>query len=275
MESSKATAHHIKQVAGDPHAAQINLLRQQCTELPAGKYNKEKSSVKPRQSCYKNHGSENSQVPSQNKKWFDVKNAYQNKDRCSKCGDSTHIGGFQCPIKEFQCKACHKFRHFTSLCYQIKQAPFKSRTPKIHQLQAGAVYAKESAICGQSEDDSSSKDSFCLQVKVKQTQANVQRIPRPTHLITNLAYRLKSPHKRNLCLRARLDTCADVNIMLASIYRLVFKDPEMKKLAPSSLEIGTYTNDTVKIVGSCMFHVVHPDSWYQEIDGCDILCCCE
>ena len=43
LESSKATACHIKQVAGDLQAAQINLLRHQCTELPAGKYKKEKS----------------------------------------------------------------------------------------------------------------------------------------------------------------------------------------------------------------------------------------
>ena len=34
----------------------------------------------------------------------------------------------------------------------------------------------------------------------------------------------------------------------------------MKKLAPSKLEIGTYTTDTVKIVGSCMFYLVHPDT---------------
>ena len=46
MESSKATVHHIKQVAGDPQAAQINLLRQLHTELPAGKYKKKKSSAK-------------------------------------------------------------------------------------------------------------------------------------------------------------------------------------------------------------------------------------
>ena len=144
MESSKTTASHIKQVAGHPQAAQINLLRHQCIELPAGKYKKKKSSGKPRQSNYKNHGSENSQVPSQHKKWFNAKNAYQNKDRCSKCGDSTHVEGFQCPAKTFQCKACHKFGHFTSLYYQKKQPPFKCRKPKAHQLQAGVVYAKES-----------------------------------------------------------------------------------------------------------------------------------
>ena len=130
----------------------------------------------------------------------------------------------------------------------------------MHQLQAGTVYTKDSAICSQFEDDSSSKDSFCLQVKVKHTQANLQRIPRPNHLITNLAYRLKPHHTRNLYLRARLDTCADVNIMPASVYRLVFQNPSMKNLSPSNLDIGTYTTDTVKIVSSCMFYLVHPDT---------------
>ena len=95
----------------------------------------------------------------------------------------------------------------------------------MYQLQAGTVHAKESAIYSQSENDSSSEDSFCLQVKVKYTQANLQRIPRPTHLITNLAYRLKPHHTTNLYLKARVDTCADVNIMPTSMYRLVFKDP--------------------------------------------------
>ena len=122
------------------------------------------------------------------------------------------------------------------------------------------MYAKDSAICGQSEDDISSKDSICLQVKVKCTQANLQRILRPTLLITNLAYRLKSHNTRNLYLRARLDTCADVIIMPASMYRLAFKDSEMKKLAPGSLEIGTYSIDSVKIVGSSVFYLVHPDT---------------
>ena len=79
MKSSKATACHIKQVAGDPQAAQINLLRHHHTELPAGKYKKKKSSVKSRQSNYKQHGSESSQVQSQHTKQFDVKSAHQSK----------------------------------------------------------------------------------------------------------------------------------------------------------------------------------------------------
>ena len=50
LESSKATAHHIKQVAGDSQAVQINLLRHQHTELPAGKYKKKRPPVKSKQS---------------------------------------------------------------------------------------------------------------------------------------------------------------------------------------------------------------------------------
>ena len=95
---------------------------------------------------------------------------------------------------------------------------------------------------------------------MKCIQANLQRIPRPTHLITNLAYRLKPHHTRNLYLRTRLDTCADVNIKPVSVYRLVFQDPNMKKLAPSNLEIGSYTTHTVKIVGSFMLYIVLADT---------------
>ena len=71
---------------------------------------------------------------------------------------------------------------------------------------------------------------------------------------------LETHHKRNLYLRARPDTFANVNIMPASVYKLVFHDPELQKLAPCKLEIGTYTTDTVKLVGSCTFYLVHPNT---------------
>ena len=79
-------------------------------------------------------------------------------------------------------------------------------------------------------------------------------------MITNLPYRLKQHENRNLYLRARLDTCTDVNIMPASVYKLVFHDPNLEKLTPNKLQIGTYTNDTVKIVGTCKLFLVHPDT---------------
>ena len=43
MESSKAMAKHIRQVAGDIPAAQVQLMCHQCTQLPTGNYPRRKS----------------------------------------------------------------------------------------------------------------------------------------------------------------------------------------------------------------------------------------
>ena len=48
--------------------------------------------------------------------------------------------------------------------------------------------------------------------------------------------------------------------MPTSVYKLVFHDLDCKKLVPSKLEIGTYMTDTVKLVGSFVFYLVHPDT---------------
>ena len=71
---------------------------------------------------------------------------------------------------------------------------------------------------------------------------------------------MKPLHKRNKYPRARLDTFSNVNIISVIVYKLVFQDPAYKKLAPSMLESVTYTTDTVKLVGSCVFYLVHPDT---------------
>ena len=141
---------------------------------------------------------------------------------------------------------------------------------------------KGGASYDHSDDDSTSEDSFCLQIKIKQKQDKEQRVPKATHLITNLACRLQPHHHRNLYLRARLDTCADVNLMPASMYQLVFKDPKMQKLTPSNLQVGTYTTDSVKIVGSCKFHLVHLDtkklletSFYVAMNDGSVLLSCK
>ena len=91
-------------------------------------------------------------------------------------------------------------------------------------------------------------------------QAHHKKTQKPACLITNLAYRLKQHENRNLYLRTRLDTCADVNIMPVSVYKLVFRDPNLEKLAPNKMQIGTYTNDTVKIVGTYKLYLVHLDT---------------
>ena len=243
MESSKATARHIKQLAGDPQAAQINLMCHQCTELSNGKYKKKKSSVKQKQVQHKNA----EQRPSnQYKKNFDPRWAHKNKDRCSKCGDYAHLEGFQCPAKKFQCKACHKFGHYTSLYFQKtqqNQANYKHRKPTVHQLKAGTIHAHDS-----NEEADSSDHSFCLHLKIQCAQAHSKMTQKSACFITNLAYRLKQHENRNLYLKARLDICTDVNIMPASVYKLVFRDPNLEKFVPSKLQIGTYTNDRLWVL---------------------------
>ena len=82
-------------------------------------------------------------------------------------------------------------------------------------------------------DISSIEDSFCLQVKIQQKQDGVQAAPKPTHLITNIAYWLKQHHTRNQYLWARIDMCADMNIMPISVYRLLYHDSDLRKLTPS------------------------------------------
>ena len=96
MESSKATVGHIKQVAGDPQVAQINLMQHQCTELPNGKYKRKNPQAKQKQAHQKNG---EQRPPIQYKKSFDPRLPHNNKDSCSKCGDSAHIEVFQCPAK--------------------------------------------------------------------------------------------------------------------------------------------------------------------------------
>ena len=90
--------------------------------------------------------------------------------------------------------------------------------------------------------------------------AEGKQIPQPVHLIMNLAHHLKLHHTRNIYLQGLLDTCIDVNIMPASIYQLLFKDPEMKKIKPCKMQISMYTAVNVKIIGSCIFDVVHLDA---------------
>ena len=123
---------------------------------------------------------------------------------------------------------------------------------KAHQLQAGTLYTHQDADSNIIEE-SSPDESFCLQMKVQQTQLTNLQLPKPVYLMTNLVYHLKMHHRQSQYLCARLDTCMDVNLMPVAVYQLMFKDPSLQKLTPSTLEIETYMNDVVKIIGSCQF----------------------
>ena len=96
-------------------------------------------------------------------------------------------------------------------------------------------------------------------MKGQKKQLTNQQLPKPVYLMITLLYCLKMHHRQNQLICARLDMCADVNLMPVAVYQLMFKDPSLKKLTPSTLEIETYMNDTVKIIGSCQFYILHQE----------------
>ena len=70
--------------------------------------------------------------------------------------------------------------------------------------------------------------------------------------------------------------------MVASVYKLVFCDPNLEKLTPNKLQIDTYTNDTVKIVGTYKLYLVHPDTkklvetiFYEATNDGSVLLSCK
>ena len=234
-------------------------MHHQCTQLPTGNFPRRKSNStlgRKLQNC------KTPEVPTM-RKTPDMLRLEGHSKKCNRCSDTPHAKGFQCQARKFQCKICHKFGHFTSVCFQKGQGQhssnsFHARKPKAQQLRAGVLYTLQDA--GSSTDDSDPEDHFCLQMKVHRTRISSLEVPKLVYLMANLAYHLKEHHTRNQYLRARLDTCTDVNLMPRAVYCLMFQDPQLKKLTPSKMEIETYTSEVLKIIGMCHFYLVHPES---------------
>ena len=190
-------------MSSEPQATQVNLLRHQRTEIPPNKskwnqFNNKSRSRNVRYSSVANQ----QQVPY--KKKFNPRQILNSDDRCQKCSDPNHIEGFQCLAHKYQCRYCHRFGQFSSLCYK-KQESFKntgSRSPRVHQLRVGQVYMTYSSICGQSGENTSSDESFCLQMKLQAKQADTNA-PAPEHLFTNLEVKAKPLKNKTNLLCAR------------------------------------------------------------------------
>ena len=234
-------------------------MQHQCTQLPTGNYPRRKQNST---SSWKPQNCKTPEVPTLQKP-SDMQRPDAHSDKCNRCGDTLHVKGFQCPARKFQCKICQKFGHFTTVCNQKSQGQhssnlFQSRKPKAQQLWAGALYTLHDVDSRNCESET--ENTFCLQMKIHRTRISHPEVPKPVYLMANLSYRLQEHHQRNQYLHATLDTCADVNLMPMVVYCLMFRDPGLKKLIPSNMEIETYTTDIVKIIGMCYVYLVHPDS---------------
>ena len=197
LDSSKSIARQIKTVTSEPPAAQINLLRHQRTEIPPSEAQRKQNKFRPKPNFKRgNHHQANYQPNEGTKKKFNPKQIHQNPERCHKCGDSKHAEGFQCSARTYQCKHCHKFGHFSSLCYK-KQESYKKKTgpPKAYQLTCGRLSTPDSSISSPSSDTSFSEDEpFCLQMKIQEKKPHTS-VQVPKHLVTNLEFKVQ-PHKR-------------------------------------------------------------------------------
>ena len=97
-------------------------------------------------------------------------------------------------------------------------------------------------------------------MQVKSAQAKT-KMPKPQHLVTNIEYKLKPHRRRTKYLRAKIDTCSNVNLMAISVYKLIYKDEDCTKLAPSNIvAVKTYTTEKVKIVIFWKICVLHTDT---------------
>ena len=81
LESSKSTARHIKKVAGESSAAQINLLRHQGTEIPPSKAQRKQNKFRTKPNFKReNHHQANYQPNEVTKKKFNSKEIHQNPE---------------------------------------------------------------------------------------------------------------------------------------------------------------------------------------------------
>ena len=263
LESSKSTAKHIKQVSDEPQAAKVNVLRHQCTELPQNKFQRKQRRFKPKQYNSRNqqehhqYDRTNERIPQAKRKLR--QNQTNTDDQCTRCGDTPHMQGFRCPASRHQCKYCKKIGHFSHMCFRKPQEQTYKKEP--HKPQAQQIHVGRYSLINQQcdqEDTSKSEESFCLQMQIKPAQAD-QESCETQQLFTHLEYKLKYYRKSTKFLRARIDTCSNANVMPASIYKKIFKDPECSKLMPIQLRgIYTYTMEKIPVIGSCELLVLHP-----------------
>ena len=71
----------------------------------------------------------------------------------------------------------------------------------------------------------------------------------------------KTPNEETKnCLRMRVDTCADINIMPLSVYQTIFDDIKRQKLLPTGIQVTTYNDSTLDLIGRCTLYLQHPNT---------------
>ena len=94
MESSNATAKYIKQVANEPQATQVYLMRHQCTELPPSRFQrKQKKSFKSRQATnnYYQEDKQRKRMPQVHRRNYNQHQAHTSQENIPVKTDVTNV----------------------------------------------------------------------------------------------------------------------------------------------------------------------------------------
>ena len=211
-------------------------MRHQRIELPTNKHNKKRRPT-GKQKPYK---TPESPVTNQVKKPCDNRKTHKMPDCCNKCGQfhsctrhsdkvkvkgkvahlystagSTKLTylqntlhylpgqGFQCPAKKYQCKVCNKYGHFSSLCYSEEDTSAlqeqSQKSPKHTNSMQVQCMCRNSSNNSYSED-SSSDESFFLQLQIQSNHAEGKQIPNPVHLINRPCLLTKNHITAEICI---------------------------------------------------------------------------
>ena len=117
-------------------------------------------------------------------------------------------------------------------CLQLQQYQ-RGKPKQTHQIVVPEHYTKPYQNTHEWDNDDECMIAFQLHAQPQRSIHN-QRVN--THyaqkcLYTYILYQLKPYHKHNKYLCIQLDTCADVNLMQESVYKLVFNNLQTAKLA--------------------------------------------
>ena len=155
------------------------------------------------------------------------------------------------------------------MCFIKNAHPQSWQYPEVKPKQAHQIIVPDQSndqykSTDKSDDDDDDDFMIAFQLHA-QPQKNVDSQNATTSntqkfLYTNILYRLQPYHKHNKYLCVHLDTCADVNLMPKSIYKLVFNDPHTSKVTMNGIDLAVYMRHSVDLIGKCVFFMLRKDT---------------